>query len=63
MIRMLSSYLTEKVFLAGIKKYLKEHMYGNASTNDLWKALSVESGIDVEHFMSVWTREVGVSNL
>ncbi|CAG8520004.1 9044_t:CDS:10 [Paraglomus brasilianum] len=58
-IRMLSSYLTEKVFLTGIQKYLKQHMYGNASTGDLWKALSLQSGIDVEKFMSIWTREVG----
>ena len=62
-IRMLSSYLTEKVFLTGIQKYLKQHMYGNASTGDLWKAVSLQSVIDVEKFMSIWTREVGVSKL
>ncbi|CAG8554273.1 15559_t:CDS:10 [Funneliformis caledonium] len=58
-IRMLSTYLGEKVFLSGIKRYLKLHAFGNASTDDLWKALSIESGNDVCQFMTGWTRMVG----
>ncbi|KAJ9055268.1 hypothetical protein DSO57_1005675 [Entomophthora muscae] len=58
-IRMLSAYLSEAVFLKGIHRYLKKHMYSNASTDDLWEALSEESGQDVSKFMTLWTKQVG----
>ncbi|KAF9157239.1 hypothetical protein DFQ26_008951 [Actinomortierella ambigua] len=58
-IRMLSNWLTLDVFLAGIRRYLKKHAYKNASTDDLWDALSEESGIDVREFMNTWTRVIG----
>ncbi|KAJ1977834.1 hypothetical protein H4R34_003429 [Dimargaris verticillata] len=58
-IRMLSSYLGDDVFLKGIRAYLRKHMYGNASTKDLWHALSEASGQDVAKFMELWTRHVG----
>ncbi|CAG8507897.1 5955_t:CDS:10 [Scutellospora calospora] len=59
-IRMLSSFLGEDIFLAGIRRYLKSHEYSNAINDDLWKALTEESGIDVGEFMSNWTKVVGV---
>ncbi|KAL1915149.1 uncharacterized protein VTP21DRAFT_7630 [Calcarisporiella thermophila] len=58
-IRMLSGWMGVDVFLAGIRRYLKRHAYGNASTMDLWKALSEESGNDVGEFMTLWTKQVG----
>ncbi|RIB16976.1 hypothetical protein C2G38_2142835 [Gigaspora rosea] len=51
-IRMLSNFIGENIFLAGIRRYLKRHEYSNASTDDLWKALTEESGIDVGQFMT-----------
>ncbi|KAF8953474.1 hypothetical protein CPC16_000705 [Podila verticillata] len=59
-IRMLSNWLTVDVFLAGIRRYLKKHAYENATTDDLWNALSEESKIDVREFMNTWTRVIGV---
>ncbi|KAK3810370.1 MAG: peptidase family M1-domain-containing protein [Benniella sp.] len=59
-IRMLSNWLTVDVFLAGIRRYLKKHTYKNATTNDLWAALSEESKIDVGEFMNTWTRIIGL---
>ncbi|KAF9110464.1 hypothetical protein BGX27_006311 [Mortierella sp. AM989] len=59
-IRMLSNWLTVDVFLAGIRRYLKKHEYKNASTNDLWDALSDESNINVREFMNTWTRVIGI---
>ncbi|KAF9378269.1 hypothetical protein CPB97_009671 [Podila verticillata] len=59
-IRMLSNWLTVDVFLAGIRRYLKKHAYENATTDDLWNALSEESKIDVRVFMDTWTRVIGV---
>ncbi|KAF9928204.1 hypothetical protein FBU30_002547 [Linnemannia zychae] len=59
-IRMLSNWLTVDVFLAGIRRYLKKHKYSNATTDDLWNALSEESKIDVREFMNTWTRVIGI---
>ncbi|KAF9908821.1 hypothetical protein BX616_011369 [Lobosporangium transversale] len=59
-IRMLSNWLTVDVFLAGIRRYLKKHEYKNASTDDLWNALSEESKVDVKEFMNTWTRVIGI---
>ncbi|KAF9432109.1 hypothetical protein BGZ76_011252 [Entomortierella beljakovae] len=59
-IRMLSNWLTVDIFLAGIRRYLKKHEYKNASTNDLWDALSDESNINVREFMNTWTRVIGI---
>jgi aminopeptidase 2 len=58
-IRMLSFYLGQDTFLAGIRRYLKRHQYSNATTDDLWAALSEESGRDVAEFMRNWTTEIG----
>lgn len=58
-IRMLSAHLGEKVFLQGVADYLKAHQYSNATTNDLWGALSKASGQDVNSFMDFWVRKIG----
>lgn len=58
-IRMLSNHLGVEVFLRGVSEYLKAHAYGNATTKDLWKALSDSSGKDVETFMDPWIRKLG----
>ena len=59
MIRMLSSYIGVDVFFKGISAYLKKHAYGNATTNDLWAALSEASGKDITSFMDPWIRKIG----
>jgi aminopeptidase N len=56
---MLSAHLGEKVFLQGVADYLKAHKYSNATTNDLWSALSKASGQDVTSFMDNWIRKIG----
>jgi len=56
---MLSAHLGEKVFLQGVADYLKAHQYSNATTNDLWSALSKASGQDVNSFMDFWIRKIG----
>jgi aminopeptidase 2 len=56
---MISKYLGEDVFMAGIRRYIKKHAYGNTQTEDLWAALSEESGKDISKVASIWTKQVG----
>ncbi|OJJ95560.1 hypothetical protein ASPACDRAFT_82034 [Aspergillus aculeatus ATCC 16872] len=58
-IRMLSDHLGRQTFLRGVAAYLKAHAYGNATTNDLWSALSEASNQDVTSFMDPWIRKIG----
>lgn len=58
-LRMISTYLGEDVFMEGIRIYLKKHAYGNTETGDLWAALSEASGKDVATIMDIWTKQVG----
>ena len=58
-IRMISTYLGEDVFMEGIRRYIKKHQYGNTRTEDLWASLADASGKPVEEIMSIWTKKVG----
>ncbi|KAK9354746.1 peptidase family M1-domain-containing protein [Lipomyces doorenjongii] len=58
-LRMVSKFMGEDVFIDGIRKYLKRHKYGNTQTGDLWAALSEVSGKDVSSLMNAWTKKVG----
>ena len=58
-LRMVSKYLGEDVFMEGIRRYLKKHAFGNTTTSDLWASLSDASGKDVEKIMDIWTKNVG----
>ncbi|KAF2672497.1 hypothetical protein BT63DRAFT_369286 [Microthyrium microscopicum] len=58
-IRMLSAHLGTQTFLNGVASYLKKHQYSNATTTDLWDALSAASGQDVAKFMEPWIRKIG----
>jgi aminopeptidase 2 len=58
-LRMISKYIGEDVFMEGIRRYLKKHAYGNTQTGDLWAALSDASGKELEKVMDIWTKNVG----
>ncbi|KAL4946615.1 hypothetical protein BDV06DRAFT_218082 [Aspergillus oleicola] len=58
-LRMISKYLGEDVFLQGVRNYIKKHAYGNTQTGDLWSALANASGKPVEEVMDIWTKNVG----
>lgn len=58
-LRMISKYLGEDVFLQGVRNYIKKHAYGNTETGDLWKALADASGKPVKSVMDIWTKNVG----
>ena len=58
-LRMISKYLGEEVFLQGVRNYIKKHAYGNTQTGDLWSALGDASGKPVQRVMDIWTKNVG----
>ncbi|KAI9671537.1 MAG: Aminopeptidase 2 mitochondrial [Caeruleum heppii] len=58
-LRMISKYLGEDVFMEGVRRYIKKHAYGNTQTGDLWAALADASGKEVEKIMDIWTKNVG----
>ncbi|KAJ5701755.1 hypothetical protein N7488_009303 [Penicillium malachiteum] len=58
-LRMISKYLGEDVFLQGVRDYIRKHAYGNTETGDLWAALANASGKPVQSVMDIWTKNVG----
>jgi aminopeptidase N len=42
-LRMIETFITPEVFQHGVVHYLKEHQFSNASSEDLWNALSKEA--------------------
>lgn len=58
-LRMLESYLGVDVMRAGIRAYIRRHADGNATGEDLWRALSEASGQDVSRLLSKWITAPG----
>jgi len=53
-------YLGPEVFQKGVRAYLKAHAFGNATADDLWKALDEASGQQVSASMATYTDQPGV---
>ncbi|KAK7047299.1 Aminopeptidase 2 mitochondrial [Paramarasmius palmivorus] len=58
-LRMLSDYVGEEHFLKGVSIYLKDHLYGNSVTKDLWKGISTATGINVAEMMDAYITKAG----
>ncbi|KAJ7666625.1 leucyl aminopeptidase [Mycena polygramma] len=58
-LRMLSHYIGEEQFLKGVSLYLKEHLYGNTVTSDLWDGISAATGKDITRIMNNWIVKIG----
>jgi len=58
---MLEDFMTPEKFQGGLTSYLTSHQYGNAKTEDLWKALDQATGgqLHVPDVMATWTRQMG----
>ncbi|GMH77500.1 hypothetical protein TL16_g07430 [Triparma laevis f. inornata] len=59
LLRMVSNYLGDDVFIGGIQSYLTKFSYDNAKSGDLWAALGEFSGKDVPGLMVPWTSKTG----
>lgn len=58
-LRMIEGYVGENNFRDGIRKYLKDHMYGNAKGSDLWSSIEEVSGMPVSRVMETWIMKEG----
>jgi len=58
-LRMLEAYLGPDAFRDGIRRYMKAHAFSNATTTDLWVALSAATGKDVARIAGDWTGRPG----
>ncbi len=58
-LRMIENYATPDKFRDGIRKYLKEHSYGNAKGEYLWKAIEETSSLPVSKIMDTWVKKIG----
>lgn len=58
-LRMLEAYLGPDQFRDGIRRYMQAHAFSNATSTDLWTALSAATGKDVERIAGDWTRRAG----
>ncbi|KAI3405253.2 hypothetical protein KGF56_001945 [Candida oxycetoniae] len=58
-ILMISKYLGTKVFLEGVSLYLERNKYSNATSHDLWSAISEVSQKPINQWMNSWIKKVG----
>jgi aminopeptidase N len=58
-LRMFEAYLGADAFRGGVRRYIKARAYSNATTADLWNALSAASGTDIGDIASGWTEQPG----
>lgn len=58
-LRMIESFVGEDNFRDGIRKYLKEHKFGNAVGSDLWSSIARVSNQPVEEIMGAWIKKQG----
>ncbi|HTI30497.1 MAG TPA: M1 family aminopeptidase [Sphingomonas sp.] len=59
-IRMLEGAVGPDAFRNGVRRYMLEHKYGNAVTDQLWSSISAASGSDVSTYMHSFTLQAGV---
>jgi len=59
-IRTLESYLGADVFRAGVRRYIHDHAYGNAVTDELWRELDRDSTRPITRIAHDLTLQAGV---
>jgi aminopeptidase N len=57
---MVESYVGEETFRQGVHNYLAEHLYGNATAEDFWRAQTLTSRKPVDKIMSSLVIQPGV---
>jgi aminopeptidase N len=59
LVHMLEAYLGPEVFRDGVRRFMKAHAFSNATTTDLWNALSAASGHDLASVAGSWVGQAG----
>jgi aminopeptidase N len=59
-IRALEDYTGEAAFRAGVRRYIREHQYGNTVTDQLWEAIGKESASPITQIAHDLTLQAGV---
>jgi aminopeptidase N len=62
-LRQLEAYLGRSAFMDGIRAYLGEHAWGNATLADLLAALEAHSGVDLAEWSRAWLESPGPNTL
>jgi aminopeptidase N len=58
-LRMLEAYIGPDTFRDGIRSFIKAHAFSNATSTDLWIALSAASGRNVGEIAAGWIEQPG----
>ncbi len=58
-IRMIEAYTGPENFKAGVRSYLEQHKFSNATGTELWNSLETTSGTQVKRIMSDWITKPG----
>jgi aminopeptidase N len=59
-LRMLEDYVGATAWRNGVRSYLQHHAYGNAVSDDLWRAVESSAGKPVRHIAHNFTTQPGV---
>ncbi|MCI0140931.1 aminopeptidase N [Arthrobacter bambusae] len=62
-LKQLVAYVGFEAFIAGSRRYFKDHEYGNTSLADLLEALGAASGRDLGTWARQWLQTSGISTL
>ncbi|MEQ1871101.1 MAG: M1 family metallopeptidase [Vicinamibacterales bacterium] len=58
--RMIEGYVGADVFRTGVNAYLEKHAYGNATSEDFWRAMTAASGKPVDRILPTFVNQPGV---
>ncbi|MGQ0772355.1 MAG: M1 family metallopeptidase [Nitrososphaerota archaeon] len=58
-LRMLESFVTEKMFRTGLRVYLKKFAYKNAKGDDLWNEIGKAARMPVRSMVNSWLGQMG----
>ncbi len=62
-LKQLVAYVGFEDFIAGSRRYFRDHAYGNTTLEDLLRALSAASGRDLGSWARQWLQTSGISTL
>lgn len=62
-LKQLVAYVGFEAFIAGSRRYFRDHAYGNTTLGDLLAALSAASGRDLAAWARQWLQTSGISTL